>query len=210
MSSAPAKPRKQRTLSREKIVAATLATMATEGADNLTMRGIAQACGTTAMALYHHVPDKAALVGMAVDSLFLDIARAPRRGTGWRAQLANMWFDLRAALLNTPGAGEVFIRHPILGAGTALFTEEMFRLLAEGGLGDTALVEAADGLTMLTIGSLANELTRPPKVRDQLAKQLTDTPTPLMDRYIPAYSHRDGDGRYLKALEWMLDGAMKS
>ena len=146
----------RRDLTRDKVVSAAVQVMASEGADALTMRRIADACGATAMALYHHVPDKASLLNLAVDSLFLGVAEDVRRGDGWRAQLTNLWLDIRASLLDIPGAGEVFVRQPILGPGTALTTEEMFRLLGEGGVSAEGIVQASDALTMLTIGSIAN------------------------------------------------------
>ncbi|MCP4382442.1 MAG: TetR/AcrR family transcriptional regulator [Hyphomicrobiales bacterium] len=180
--------------------------MRTQGADAVTMRLIAKECGTTAMAIYHHVPDKTALVTLAVDSLFLKVAETPRRGRTWRTKLVRLWTDIRASLLETPGAGEIFIRAPVVGPGTAKTTDEMFGWLEEGGLRGPAVAEAADALTMLTIGSIANELTRPKQVRDGLGAQLPQSETPHIRTYLRHYSDRDGARRYLAAMNWLLDG----
>ena len=204
-ASSKAKQPKRRNLNRKKITQAVLAVMREHGADEITMRRIAEPCDTTAMALYHHVPDKSALISLGVDALFFEVASEPRRGGTWKEQLSNMWVDIRAKLLAVPGAGEVFVRQPVVGPGTALATEEMFRLLDEGGLSPQDVAQVSDSLTMLSLGSIANELTRPKNIRDHLPRQIPDQATPYMDKYIGTYSRRNADERYVIALNRILD-----
>lgn len=118
------------------------------------------------MAISHHVNDKDKLATLAVDSIFFRAAKATIHGPTWRKQVIKLWLGIRTDLLETPGAGMIFVRQAILGPGTALATERMFGLINDSNLPDHAMAEAMDAMTMLSIGSMANELTRPAKIRE--------------------------------------------
>jgi AcrR family transcriptional regulator len=55
-------------LDQERIAAAALAVVDERGARGFTMRAVADALGVTPMALYYHVADKSALVGLVLDA----------------------------------------------------------------------------------------------------------------------------------------------
>ena len=200
----------KRDLTVEKIVEAALKVLESNDPSALTMRRVAEECGVSAMAIYHHVEDKTQLATMAVDSLFLAAARAPRNGSTWRERYVDLLDAIRTRLLDTPGAGMIFVRQAIIGRGTATVTEQMFQILQEGGLSGRAIAEASDAMTMLLIGSIANELTRPPQIRKELGKQLTPEDTPLLNQNMQAYASRDGRERYRLAMGWILDGVVQA
>ena len=200
------KTAQRRDLTVEKIVEATLDVLKSSDASALTMRRVAEQCGVSAMAIYHHVDDKEKLANLAVDSIFRQACEASRTGNDWREKLTDLWCTVRRRLLETPGAGMIFVRQAIIGPGTAMATEQMFALLEEGGIRGQAIAEASDAITMLSIGSIANELTRPPQVRERLGKQISGQDTPLMRKHLGAYATRDGAERYRLALHWLLDG----
>ncbi len=196
---------KRRDLTLDKVVEAALAILRTEDEAALTMRRVARDLGVTPMALYHHLPDKDALLNAAVDQVFLDAARAAApQEMDWRDELSWFMSEVRDPLVASPGIGQVFVRQPVLGPGTALTTERMFRLLRAGGVTGDALAEAVDSITLLTIGSIANEISRPAEVRLQLPGFL-EAPEVLPD-HIDTYARRDGRARYLQALTWLMDG----
>ena len=169
------------------------------------MRRIAEACDTTAVALYHHVPDNSVLISLAVDALYFKVASEPRPGGQQkRAGVEHVGRHPRQAACRA-GAGEVFVRQPVVVPGTALATEEMFRLLDEGGLSPQNVAQVSDSLTILSLGSIANELTRRKNIRDHLPGQLPDQSTPHLDKYIGTYSSRNADERYVIALNRILD-----
>ena len=201
-----AKPAQRRDLTIEKIVEATLVVLKSNDPSALTMRRVAEQCGVSAMAIYHHVNDKDALASLAVDSIFLQAAEANLDGENWREQLEDLLCRIRQGLLEVPGAGMIFVRQAILGPGTAKTTEVMFQLLAEGGLDGQAIAEASDAQTMLLIGSLANELTRPAQIREQSGKQVPSEETPKLLENLDIYATRDSEQRYRLALNWVLDG----
>jgi len=70
-----------------------------EGAEAVTMRRVAQAAGITAMAIYRHYPDRAALLNTLADQGFEELSALlkSRRFSGdWRTrlvQMANLFLD---------------------------------------------------------------------------------------------------------------------
>ena len=87
---------------------------------------MAEKCGVSAMAIYHHVDDKDKLANLAVDSIILKVSNASRIGENWRDQVVNLWCSIREGLLETPGAGMIFVRRAIIGPGTANWTPPLF------------------------------------------------------------------------------------
>ena len=73
-------------IDRKQIATAALAIVDERGPKALTMRAVADALGVTAMALYHYVEDKTALVALLVDEAIGDrpLPSAHRRGVGRR------------------------------------------------------------------------------------------------------------------------------
>ena len=203
------KSAQRRDLTVEKIVEAALVVLKSNDPNALTMRRVAEQCGVSAMAIYHHVNDKEQLATLAADSLFLAAVNTPRTGATWREKYVDLWEAIRHNLLETPGAGMIFVRKAIVGPGSATATEQMFALLKEGGLDGQAIAEANDAATMLFIGSLANELTRPEKIRELLGKQVPREETPLLHDHMDVYATRDGGERYRLALGWLLDGVVQ-
>jgi AcrR family transcriptional regulator len=61
-------------LSRERVLAAAVALADAHGTEALTMRRLAEELGVEAMSLYHHVPNKEALLDGVVDLVFAEIA----------------------------------------------------------------------------------------------------------------------------------------
>ena len=209
-TSRPKKTSQRRDLTVEKIVEASLIVLKSSDPSALTMRRVAEECGVSAMAIYHHVDDKNQLATLAVDSLFLAAAQAPRKGNDWRERCVDLWEEIRTRLLETPGAGMIFVRQAIIGPGTTSVTEQMFQYLEEGGLGGQAITEASDAMTMLSIGSIANDLTRPAQIREELGKQLAPQDTPILHKNMQSYATRDGRERYRLAIGWILDGVVQA
>ena len=102
----------------------------------------------------------------------------------------------------------MFLRRPILSEALARCTELMFEAFERGGLTGARIAEATDAVVLLSMGSIANDLTRPPQVRYQLAEQLPPDQTPLLHDRLDDYSLRDGEQRFRQALDWLLDGLL--
>lgn len=196
----------RRDLSAERIVAAAAEILRTEGEAALTMRRVADACGVTPMAIYHHVGGKEALVDLVMDDVASEIVDMELVGETWRDCLVSFALSFRRVFIENPGAGAVFVQRPVVTPAMARVTERLFELLAAGGIKGPAAGEAADAVVLVMMGSIANDLTRTPRVRDELVKQLPREATPLMAANIESYSQRDPEQRFRTALSWLIDG----
>ncbi|WP_308125844.1 TetR/AcrR family transcriptional regulator [Nonomuraea ceibae] len=85
-------------LSRELVLEAAIRVADRGGAEAITMRRVAQELGVEAMSLYHHVPNKDAILDGVVDAVFAAI-ELPRPGDGdWRAAIRARAGSARAVL----------------------------------------------------------------------------------------------------------------
>ncbi|MEV4218649.1 TetR/AcrR family transcriptional regulator [Nonomuraea sp. NPDC049725] len=85
-------------LSRELVLEAAIRVADRGGAEAITMRRVAQELGVEAMSLYHHVPNKDAILDGVVDAVFAAI-ELPRPGDGdWRAAIRARARSARAVL----------------------------------------------------------------------------------------------------------------
>ncbi|MEU7479752.1 TetR/AcrR family transcriptional regulator [Lentzea sp. NPDC042327] len=96
----PAEPTRgpKAALSQSRVVGAAMEVADAEGVDALTMRRVAEALGSTAMALYRHVPGKSELLDLMVDAAWGETERTPpgpwREGLEFFAR--QMWAMYRA------------------------------------------------------------------------------------------------------------------
>jgi AcrR family transcriptional regulator len=93
--------RPRATLSREAIVDAAVAILDETGLDGLTMRAVADRLDAGAMSLYRHVASRDELLDLVVARLTADVTHHVRTGD-WRADLAALAHDTRAALMRRP------------------------------------------------------------------------------------------------------------
>jgi AcrR family transcriptional regulator len=68
-----------RTPTADRIIAAARRLLEREGAEAVTMRRVGDAAGITAMAIYRHYPDRAALLNAVADQGFAELAAAGQR-----------------------------------------------------------------------------------------------------------------------------------
>src|SRR5690348_5983574 len=92
----------------DNIAAAAMRVADERGAVGFTMRAVAEELGVTAMALYHHVPDKAGLVALIVDASIAEHPLPPPTGV-WRAELWELALWMRRSMLDHPAVGK--LRH---------------------------------------------------------------------------------------------------
>jgi TetR/AcrR family tetracycline transcriptional repressor len=202
----PAAARQRRDLTLGEVVDEATRIMRDEGAATVTMRHVADACGVTPMALYHYVANKEDLLTLVVDRVIEPALDDDWEQGTWRDAMLRFARSFRALFLDNPGAGAVFVRRPVVSPNQARVTERLFAILDRGGVSGAAAAEAVDAIVLLTIGSIANDLTRAPDVREQLVEQIPTEEIPLTNESIGAYAHRDPEQRYLLALGWLLDG----
>ena len=202
--------RQRRDLTLDEVVDRAMAIAQSEGESAVTMRGVAEACGVTPMALYHHVDNKEALLTALVDRVVADAIDTTESddNSSWRDDLIEFCSRYRAGFLAHPTAARVYLRRPVISPARARCTELMFEAFERGGLTGDQLAEATDATVLLLMGSIANDLTRPDEVRYQLADELDEREGARLRSAIDAYSSRDGEVSFRRSLNWLLDGLL--
>src|SRR3954452_11004318 len=102
-------------LERDEILDRAYAIISAEGIDALSMRRLAKELGVTPMAIYHHVPNKPALLQALIDriwrSIFVDVMTDPDDLLGWIIDLLlrtrRVWLE-NVELANLAMAGAAF------------------------------------------------------------------------------------------------------
>ncbi len=141
----PGLPRRgpRQTLSVDEVVDAAVTIADADGLDAVTMRGIADRLGVSAMSVYTYVPGKAELLDLMVDLIYLQMPRAAWRTRSWRKRLTRVAADNRALYDAHPWAATVAsLSRPPLGPG--LMAKYEHELSAFDGTGlDDVRVDAA-------------------------------------------------------------------
>jgi AcrR family transcriptional regulator len=90
-------------LTKERALAAAVALADSEGLGALTMRRLASTLDVEAMSLYHHVPNKEAILDGMVDLIYAEID-TPSPGEDWKPALLRRAQSMRAVLVRHPWA----------------------------------------------------------------------------------------------------------
>ncbi len=141
-------------LDRDRVVAAALEIIDAEGVDALSIRRLAAALGTSPMAVYWHVQDKAALLDLVGEAV-LDTIDVPAIDGDWQEQLRTVHRAMLDTVLRHPNAAELLIGRARYGrAGIALF-ERLLTILLGVGLDPKAAFDAYQSLYLFLLGYIA-------------------------------------------------------
>ncbi|XVQ07889.1 TetR/AcrR family transcriptional regulator [Spirillospora sp. CA-255316] len=159
----PERPRRDRRLSRERIVRATVALLDAEGVRGLSMRRIAADLEVTAGSLYWYVTTKDELMELAMDEVMGEVLGEVRERIaapegGWRAALEAMARGQRAMLLRHPWMLSDLASQPNLGPNALALADAGLRLLAGAGFRDGELDAALAAVTDHVVGAVAAEI----------------------------------------------------
>jgi AcrR family transcriptional regulator len=121
------------------------------------MRAVADSLGVTPMALYHHVRDKTALVGLVVDAVIEGRPLPPPSGS-WQEDLLEMARWMRAITLIHPAVSRLRSKHHVWTASIFPMTERWISVWQQSGLelGDALVAASATSSTI--IGFVEQEL----------------------------------------------------
>ncbi|MFI5494300.1 TetR/AcrR family transcriptional regulator [Actinoplanes sp. NPDC051859] len=133
-------------LSLVQVVDAAIALADAEGLDAVSMRRVAQELGVVPMTLYTYVPDKAALLDLMLDALYLRMPRSDGGGPGWRERVGAVAAENRRLYDDHAWAAEISASRPPLGPGLMAKYEHELRAFADCGLDD---VETDSALTFV-------------------------------------------------------------
>lgn len=122
-------------VSREEIARAALAHIGAGGPESLSMRKLAQGLGIGTMTLYHHFPDKDAVVGAALDLVVEPlVALAADASLHGRARTLALALGMYDALAAHPGIHRLRAAGPLRRTTTSLVAEGIIASLLEAGV----------------------------------------------------------------------------
>ncbi|WP_214402694.1 TetR/AcrR family transcriptional regulator [Pseudonocardia lacus] len=143
-------------LSRQGIVDTALALVDHHGLAGLSMRRLGRELGVDPMAIYRHLPDKAALLDGIVDALHAEMdLDSPAGAASWRQELATYACRVRTVLHRHPRAVGVFVTR----AGTvASGNERLTGRLSVAGFDPHTGVSMIGCVRSLTVGLVVAEV----------------------------------------------------
>lgn len=201
-------PRSEPPLSRERIVAAAVELLDADGVGGLTMRRLAERLGSGVMSLYWHVETKEDVFELALDAVHAYRAPPEAGSADWRAEIAHMLADWRAAMLRHPWSASL-LQRPALGPNVLDRLERLSRSLSSAGVADAALRPAVWSLYNHVMGATivraSFDLSQDDKVAARQRFERLAGRYPTMER-IKLLLDDDWDGAFRKGIDFLLDG----
>jgi AcrR family transcriptional regulator len=178
-------------LSRDQVLDAAMEIVRADGADRLTIRGLAAKLGVAVTAIYWHVGDKQALLDGLVDRIIEQIGEVSVGGRGPEARLASVGRSLRRSLLEQADLVAIVQRQ---GRTAALFQPArrvLVRELASAGLQGEEAALAVQAILTLVVGSVLidRQVARQPAQREEPETLWTAADVPDAPELLPYLSH---------------------
>lgn len=145
-------------LTREQIIEQALAIVDSDGTESLTMRRLGHALGVDPMAVYHHLPNKAAVLDGIVELLWDGVRLPPTtQGERWQEVLAGVFTAFRTRLLEHPRAVPILGTRPSVTPALFRMVEAVLQRLETAGLDGKDAMQLIDCLSGFTIGKVLTE-----------------------------------------------------
>ena len=141
------------TITLPRIVDEALALVDDEGLERLSMRRLGARLGVEAMALYHHVPSKSALLDLLLERIVLSTgAEAFEPRMDWRGWIGSFASNYREALLMHPALLPLVATRPIRSAAALELLQTGGRTLVSAGFKPTQAIQMLNVVGMFVIG----------------------------------------------------------
>lgn len=154
MTSHPGKQGRE-PLTREKILAKAIELVDAEGVDGLSMRRLGEALGVEAMALYHHFPNKDAILDGVVSRIVEETGPAlppADAASDWKAVMLSGPASASRALEAHPKVGWLFLGRQYSTAMSLQMLEAPLAILHSAGFRGHELVDAAHAIFAYAAG----------------------------------------------------------
>lgn len=143
-------------LTRGRVLAAAIDVADAEGLAGLTMRRLAGSLGVEAMALYHHLPNKDAVLDGVVEALVARVreevtALGPPDGD-WRTDLRARCLAARRVMVAHPWAPALITTRTSVPPSVYVWFDEVLGVMVRGGLGMRLAHRALHALGSMTLG----------------------------------------------------------
>jgi AcrR family transcriptional regulator len=143
-------------LSREAIVQAAIEVLDEEGADNLSMRRVAEKLGAGAASLYWHVPSKAALIDLILDRVGEELVLPEPDPSRWQEQIKELARNMRAVLTRHRDLARLSLGRVPVGPNLVRTLEWQLAVMRGAGVPDRVAGLTADLMAMF-VGAFAYE-----------------------------------------------------
>jgi AcrR family transcriptional regulator len=198
-------PRPQ--LSREVVVEAALAVLATEGGHALTMRRVANQIGVSASSLYGYVANKEELVQLVFDRIGEELA-VPETAGNWQQTLKESARNMLAVFRRYPGVAALTLGRIAVPPSMLTVGERILAELRAAGIPDQVAAYVGD-LAGLYVGGTAYEMDVTPGGQDaEMAAKFADWMRSLPPGRYPntvALADKLVTGTFEDRFEWGLD-----
>ena len=206
----------RRALTREHVVAEALTVISTDGAQALSMRGLARRLGVVPGALYRHVRSKEQLHDLILDAVLAEVDCRADPAQPWTAQVTMLAHRLRAVLENHPGIAALLkARDPLSPASLALAEAFLAALHAAGLPGRPAalafrlIYDYTLGFALAGPASPAEQRLRDSTARQQLHAFLRSLPVSSFPTLAAHGTHAwadDREQRFTSGLDTLIRG----
>jgi AcrR family transcriptional regulator len=142
-------------LTRQAVLQAAVRLADREGLAALTMRRLGAELGVEAMTLYHHVPNKSALLDGMIEQVVAEAVPPDFGAATWREDLRAYAHALMAALAAHPYAVPLLLSRPALTPRNLLTLEGAVRMLYEAGFPLPRTLDVLYSLTGFVVGHAA-------------------------------------------------------
>jgi len=201
-------PRPQ--LDRERIVAAALQIVDTEGVPALSLRRLADDLGVTPMSLYWHVADKAELLELVGHAVLAEI-EIPEAVGGWKAQLRDIHRALLETFLRHRNSTEILVGRARFGPGGLAAFERILAILLDARFTPEAAFDAYQSLYLFTLGFMTTSNRSPEfiAVQRQGAAYMLSLPVerfPSIRAVTPVIGRRSLEEQFEIGLDVVIEG----
>lgn len=161
------------TLDRDTIVAAALELARADGLDGVSIRKVADAVGSSRMALYRHVHDKQELLDLVADEISRLSAELPvDEDAPWADRLRAIATSLRVHLTANPAFAEFIVVHSANGPGGVRMAELITRAVVATGLPPDRVAHHCLVFSDIVLGRIHRELAGDPTAAARNARLL--------------------------------------
>lgn len=163
-------------LTREELLGAAVGIVDKQGLGALTMRRLAEEVGVEAMSLYHHVPNKDALLDGVIERIITEMRGPKPPYDDWMATMETMIGELRRVLLEHPNVLPLLAVRPPMTSAATPYVSVPLRMLSETGMPAEDVVDLYQSLLAFTFGHSLLSAKLPDRVQmsEESAGELTE------------------------------------
>jgi AcrR family transcriptional regulator len=129
-----------------------------DGLEALSMRSLAKTLNVDPMAIYHHIPNKAALLSGIYEGVIAELFAEPSLETSWQAQLKYLMRRFRSLATRSPNIFPGLIASTHTSPGMARAIDTILGILLEAGLSPKLTVQTGDAVFAFATGFVLLEL----------------------------------------------------